>query len=479
VNEAAATPLLSTSPFRRPRAVAWALAHAPELAIVLIGVLLRLTLHFNYDPLKSYDALLHWEVVQYIAQHGELPPVDALFEAFHPPLFYVMGALLLRFAHASPEGVQWISILSGFARLSLTWLGLELYVSKRAARIMGLSLAAVLPVSIQMDGTLNAEALSAMLSVAAMLLVPLTFAASAPRRRWWLAAAIGLLLSLQLLAKISAAVNIGMIGLAVALELAFSAKPWRERLKLAMPWSLVLLLPVLLTGWYFGRNVREHGHLFLNSFQLKNQAYAVVETDKLPLLDRRSLGFVFGWDPVIFAVPYWPVAITPQPRFWSVVTVGTFVDYWNFSYSGLDAGMQAPTMVNGRPLTPEVLTASQRSAVGGTLIAAITAIAFAVCCVIAARRREWGQLSLLGTAGLSIAAALHFAITYPIDHLGVIKAAYMQPGIAALYGVFGLASAWSLERRWRWPLFMVMLVSLWLVVAYTMYCRARIQLLPL
>jgi len=467
-----------TATDRRSRALAFAAAHVPELVILGFGVVLRLTLHFSYPPMGGYDGPYHWEVVDFIAKTGELPRTDQLFEAFHPPLFYVIGAVLVRLFGAGPEGVQWISILSGIARLSLTWLALELYVGKRNARLLGLGLAAVLPVSVQIDGTLNAEALSNMLGLAVIILLPRAFEAE-PKRRWFFCAFIGLILSLQLLAKISAGVTITAVGAIVALRLLLVKSPLRERAQFAAPFLLLPLIPLLLTNWYFGKNVRDHGKPFLSGFEMPMLAHHMAGWNHVALFDRRPVGFLVYWDSNIFEHPYTPSAVTPAARYWPVVTVGTFVDYWNYSFSGLDPKAPTPMSVNTHPMTPEVMTASRRSAVGGTFIAAVTVIAFIVCLRLAWRKRDWGKLSLLAITAGSVAAGIYFSIKYPLDGLGVTKATYVQHGIAPLYGVFGLAGAWAFEERRRRPLFVLMLSALALVTAYTFYCRLRLPLLPL
>lgn len=53
-----------------------------------------------------------------------------MFEAFHPPLSYVVNAVLS--AHGvSRANLAWVSILAGSAKLGLIWWGLEHYLPRR------------------------------------------------------------------------------------------------------------------------------------------------------------------------------------------------------------------------------------------------------------------------------------------------------------------------------------------------------------
>jgi hypothetical protein len=52
----------------------WARARIPELAILAVGVLLRLSMALWYDARVGYDFNAHWPFIQYIATQHALPP---------------------------------------------------------------------------------------------------------------------------------------------------------------------------------------------------------------------------------------------------------------------------------------------------------------------------------------------------------------------------------------------------------------------
>jgi hypothetical protein len=450
----------------------------PELSLFLLGALLRVTMRTSYDVTWAFDASDHWDVVRWMAEHGRIPAVDALRESFHPPLYYAAAAWLFRLG-VSRANIVWVSIVCGVLRLGVLWAGLELYLPKsRVARAAALALAAVLPAAVHVDGMAYAEPMSGLWLTAALLVVPLVYR-RAPDRRWRLAAGLGLILGIALLTKISAVAILLSIGAGASLEFAFSSREPKSRGRDAMPWAATFAVCFAMTGWYFARNVRDYGKPFVASFDTPQEHVVVADTQKTPYLDRRSLGYVVGWDRAMYAFPYRPSTIGVHPRFFPTAVASTFVDFWNYSFSGIDPSTKSPIWAGFRPISAEVLVASQYAIVGGSVISFSTAIAWLVVARMTFRQRDWGPFTLLLAPAVMLALALHFAIEYPIDHYGVVKGAYLQFAAGPLFGVFGLAVAWSLRKPMRWPIFAALFAATWLVAAYTLYCRLRLCILPL
>jgi 4-amino-4-deoxy-L-arabinose transferase-like glycosyltransferase len=461
------------------RAVSWLGRRKLEVGLFLLGGLLRATMVWRYDPGWSYDAFGHWEVVEWILEHGRVPPVEATFHSFHPPLYYASAAWLV--SHGiSQVNVVWLSVACGTLRLGLIWAGLELYLpTSRLARLFALALAAVLASSVHPDGMNYPEAMNGMWITAALLLVPLAFR-RAPRTRWRFTGAIGLLLGLAMLTKVSGMAIIGAIGVAALLELVFSGRDWSTRFKDLLAWAGMLAVCGAICGWYYARNVRDYGRPFVTSFELSTQRFLVEGVDHVPYLDRRSLGFFLGWTPAIHVWPYRPIGIDASPRFFPVAVASSFVDYWNYSFSGLAPNKASPMRVNNaRPMSKKVLAASQYAVTGGTLIFLATVGAWFAATHRLFRRREFGLLGLMLVPLITLLAAVHFAVVYPVDSHGVVKGVYMQFGAPPMYALFGVAVLWAQQKSWRWPLFSALCVALWLVAAYTLYCRLRFQILPL
>ena len=458
-----------------PNYLKWLRTRAPECAVLILGLLLRSTMRWSYKPAWGFDSQGHFEYIDWILTHHSVPAPDSFFHAFHPPLFYTLAATIAGREHTT---AVWIPIIFGTLRLGVIWAGLELYFhEQRWARLSALALAAVIPASVHVDGLVYGESMSGFWIATAMLLTALVFRQPA-RSRWWLSILLGAVLGLAMLTKISGVVIVFAVGIAALLELVFSPHlAWRARVQNFLPWLATLLVCFAVCGWYFVPIARKYGSPFVTSFDTF-QTGAIADSRETHTLDRRSIGFLLGWDRKIYEFPYYPTAAVPSPRFLSMAVASTFVDYYNFSFSGLLPEAKLPLVANDRPLTRTLVNVSRLSVMGGTCIALATALAFAACLHRGLRWLRWDIVALLVGAGLSVLAALWFAIQYPTDGNGVIKGTYLQFGAPPLYAMFGVAVAWAQRRRWCWIVLGVLLGSLWLVASYTLYCRARIWLPP-
>ena len=81
----------------------------PEALLVSLGVVLRLTMIFNFDVTKGYDYGRHWAVVMWYSQHPlEMPPLSLSVAVYHPPLYYWLAGLLYRTGlYSEPHSVKW------------------------------------------------------------------------------------------------------------------------------------------------------------------------------------------------------------------------------------------------------------------------------------------------------------------------------------------------------------------------------------
>jgi 4-amino-4-deoxy-L-arabinose transferase-like glycosyltransferase len=462
--------------FLQPSISQWILGRLPECAIFMLGLFLRLTMSWRYDATWGYDSVGHWEYVQWLLQHGSLPPLTDIRLAFHPPLFYAAAAGLVKLG-ATQQGLIWLSIACGIVRLTLIWLGLELFLQRRWARIAALALASVLPASVQIDGMFSNESMQCMFSVVAMLLWLRAFRATG-RRRWQLVCALGLVFGLGALSKVSMLILLIPIGIGVLLDLFLTSKPveWRDWLKALAPWSAMMAICLAVAGWFYARNVPQYHTPFITSYET-SQTWAAHHAAGLPFMDRRTLGFVFSWDMAIYHRPYYPTGLEPHARFFPVALASTFVDYYNYHFSGLGPDQQAEgnLRANNRPLTRRLVGLSRGAIHGGTVILLGTLAAWVIC-LRRTFRRDWGLFALLLAPLFTTFFALLYAVKYPYDNAGIIKGVFMQFGAAPLYAMFGMSFDWSLARRRRWLVVAVLLLGLGAVAAYTFCCRTGLLL---
>jgi hypothetical protein len=244
---------------------------------------------------------------------------------------------------------------------------------------------------------------------------------------------------------------------------------WRARLSRLGAWALLLSTTLAVSGWYFVRNQRAYGHPFIDGLDGKYSIYRA-QVERVPYWQRRQPRFFVGWSTDIYDSPYWPAAINPEPCFWPVLTASTFVDYYNYAFAPPPGKKHPQQTASLKPIRSRAFELSRKSALGGTVIAATTAIALVAVGVWLWRRRRVGELAFVVLPVMAVLGQLHFAIAFPLDELGPVKGVYVQFAGAPLCALWGVAVAWLGARPWRWPLALVELAALTLVAAYTIYC---------
>lgn len=451
-------------------ALRFAQANAVEILLVAVGVFLRIRLATRFNYGWSYDWESHLENMRYVADHRALPPFAFTVTAYHPPLFYVVGGWVLRHGGRAPH-VQALCVAAGVARMLAIAFGFHRYLpGDRFARRVALFIAAVLPSSLHLDVMLTNEAFSAAFSVLALLCFPPLFA-NPPRRRALPAVAFGVAVTLALLTKISGLVLLGALGAGTAAELYRRAGTARERVLRALPMALAAAVSLGAVAPVYARHHAET-HAWLPSgydSPLVSPGYSPKALDAAtPYLNRRTLGYVFGLGyGDLLQKPFWPTLGEDHPRFWPVVVASTFGDYWNYRFAGAPQSGEPSTPTARFDLRDSSLPWERRAVAAGFVITAITVVGLLACLRGAWRRDRFGELALLTAPVLAVAGLLHFAITFPWDETGLLKAHYLQFAAAPLSAVFGVALSWSWRRWVTRPIAVAGLTATALVAAYT------------
>lgn len=439
----------------------------PELVVVTLGVALRVAMNASYDVRWSYDFDDHAAYIAHLAGDWSWMPLEASRAGYHPPLYYALAALALR-AGASVQALGWISIASGCARLMLVLYGLERWLDDRAARLFALAIAALLPASVHADGMVTNEALNALAGTGATLLAARYFAAG-DGPSWRRALELGAVIGVALWIKTSALVILAAVVLVGVAE-ALARRDPRRGARLARPLAAVVVATVLVSGAWFAHCRAAHGKWLVTGFDVADAHRTVGYLDR-PYLLRRPPGWYVGFAPRIFVMPFAPTGLWPRATFATPLVASAFVDYYNFGYAPYPADLNTPLRANYKPLRRDVLTLSRVAIAGGALVAVATLAGFFGCVVACARRRDWPRLAMLAIPALAVAGQMHFAVKYPIDSEGLIKASYLQFAAAPLCAAFGVAAAWLWRRRRTRALAVVELAALAALAVYDVACR--------
>ena len=414
----------------------------------------------------GFDVGGHLDYINYLQTRHTFPLAGEGWEMFQPPLYYLLGAVLLEglgLTVADPAAMVALRLMGlaiGIAHLAIVWVSLRLlFPGEHAKHLWGLLLAAFLPPLLYLSQYVTNEGLAAALVSASFYLMLRMLKADRPSWKAW--AGLGLCLGAALLTKSSAllAVPVVISGLlwkeVQGLELKGSQTSKVQRPKSVVSsqrsvhglWSpagrvaLVLAVCAALCGWHYARTWLHYG------------------TPLIGVWDPRT-GFAWwqddGYRTSAFYLRFGDVLIHPWFSGFRSFADGIYGTLWGDGlFGGLAGGLDRPPwnydlMAVGYwlalPLTAAVL--------GGGVLALVR--------FLRQPRAEW--LMVLGLAFLAAAAAVHFSLAAP--YCCNVKAFY---GLSALVPFCALA-ALGLEalaaRSTRLRLICCVMFGVWAINSY-------------
>jgi tetratricopeptide (TPR) repeat protein len=225
------------------------------LLLVLAG--LWLLLFWNNGRLlpfhRGFDAKEHLNYITYIQQHRSLPLPNADWEMYQPPLYYLLAAASLsafRLSVGDPMSIyvlRWLGAFFGIVNFVLVFLSLRLLLPARTA-LIGLLVAAFLPMHLYLAHYVTNELLSATLATAALYLCLRLLRSDTLNTSQFVW--VGLALGAVMLAKVTAVL---LLPIAIA---AIAGKLVAERAPIATSLQNVAFLLVawfVVCGWHYTR----------------------------------------------------------------------------------------------------------------------------------------------------------------------------------------------------------------------------------
>ena len=198
------------------------------------------------------DEADHLSVVRFWAEHGHPPPYEPPYmTGQHPPLYYLLGAALLRVFGGELLAVRALSIVTGL--LTVWFAGVA--ARRLAGREVGLlatAIVALVPMRAALSGAASNENLATCLAAATLALL-----ASATRTR-----RPGMLPLLALCAALGVGAKLTALGLILA-ALPLVWRLWRGR---GAVWLLAIASALTLGawGWWLAWNERHFGDWLMN-----------------------------------------------------------------------------------------------------------------------------------------------------------------------------------------------------------------------
>jgi hypothetical protein len=424
------------------------------LACAIAGVVLRVLLCWVNPTQNVFDN--HYEPILWIMQHGSLPPKDALWQAYQPPVFYVVSAAfgsMVQGMGASPavtlKALQLLSCAFDVALLGMVGLILVRLPLSPWARLVAFAIACFLPRDLYQAALHSNDPLAALAVATAAWLMLVARDRGFPFR---LSLLLGAALSVTLFTKYTAFVVLPM-------ALALMLPPWprppaetpaRRRVALA----LVVALPLVVMGAFLAHNQRTHGTLLPWNT-------ALLDPSRTQPRASSPMGFVSFAPWTFVAAPI----LTPRnlDSFWTMLHASAWFDtepkflyfldrrgdWWNAYYAWLRGEAAFP----GDPPLPPLTRALGAALIGlGVVPLALALLGLA----------RWAR-ALLGRAafaagapdlaGLTVLAALFVANLAGIAYLTLrspvyssVKATYVLGALPAFAALAGWG-AMALERH--------------------------------
>jgi tetratricopeptide (TPR) repeat protein len=227
----------------------------------------------------GFDVDEHWKYIDYLLRHRTLPLAHEGWEMFQPPLYYAVAAAVLALLGLSPDDflatavLRLLSLGFALAHCLLVYACLRLALPTRPrAQVLGLLLAAVLPVHLYLAHYVTNEVMAATLATASVYLClrllerpdekgsdplkqgvrPLSFRTllQHPGGSPWGYAAFGVCLGATLLTKATALLLAPVLLAALGGRLLSQGREWRVWLRTV---GVSVLACAAVSGWYYGR----------------------------------------------------------------------------------------------------------------------------------------------------------------------------------------------------------------------------------
>jgi len=214
--------------------------------IFLALILLNLHNAHVYPYKRGIDQSGHVEYIEHFTRSARVPLAFEGWEMFQPPFYYVLASLLYRVS-GSLKSAQYLTAAFGTCNVILAFLMLRLILpGRRELHLIGLTLAAFMPMQIYMNPLITNE-----VPAATMISLSLYLGLRWLRRErvgWFRFALLGVSLSLALLTKYTALLVLITTTVTYLLRWIRDGRGFAGVI-------LMLLIVTLSAGWLYARNL--------------------------------------------------------------------------------------------------------------------------------------------------------------------------------------------------------------------------------
>ena len=240
-------------------------------AVLLLWLALAMNNFYKLPVHVGFDVPGHVTYIRTMAATGRIPLPDEGWKSSEPPLYYALAAILYRLLftrfdlETTIRFLRLISIGCGAAQVVISYFVLRYAFPRRNdLQAIGTVIGGLLPMNLYISQGIGNEAMAGCLAgIVIMLgfsLIPGRSGVSVDRRL----AAMGFVLGLSILTKVTAV----LLFPPLLLHLFYLSRRDRwSRPSTYWRFSLVILVPLAVAGWYFVRNWFEVGSPFVGGWE--------------------------------------------------------------------------------------------------------------------------------------------------------------------------------------------------------------------
>ena len=396
---------------------------AATLALLAIGVAMRLNNAVRYPSLHGFDAYAHVTYVWHLLRSGDLPLPSDGWGRFHPPLYYALCAALWSALRSLEPSVvlKIIGVVFAIASLGsvlVSWaFARRCFPGRRGVAFLAPAVVLFLPVYIYVTPMFGNEVLTIVLcSLACWVLLRLM-----EDQRLRDAILLGTILGLALLTKFTAivlvAASCATIGLATVVH-----RRWRTG---AVHLLVVMASVLVIAGWFYARNARLYG----NPFQMSREYFVTRRIESSQAKGARGLYAYVSFDPRILDEPLY-VSGSVVDSVWT----GAFASTWFDAFGNWFLPYTSATKSVGRVLL-----------VLGFVPTFCVVLGYATA-VWRLVRHGWSDVIAVTVVVMTAMLGMFVVYTYANRIMSAVKASYMLPAVVPFSVCFALGVETAITR---------------------------------
>jgi len=426
------------------------------IAIFCLAVFLRGLLCWENPPSNSFDD--HFEPISLIMKNGHIPPKDACFQCYHPPVFYYTSAKIGETLNALGmeetivrKTLQFLNFLYNVLTLVVVYLILSVMNLSSYSKMVAFTTVCILPRHIYMAAMHSNDNLCVLLVALCCYLVLI---AIDRKLAWQTVALVGIIITLATFVKYTAFVLFPAVLISMILIPIYIPQISLSRITTAVFFSL--FPAIFLLGTYMAANVRDYGKPLPWNDKMFN-------TSVIHPRDPAKISYT-SFAPWQYMIE--PLIIPGQMHsFWTIIYSGTWFDiepkftqvtdknriWWPRYFGWLSGDMAFPSLPSPLSFPTRVLAAGLLLCGIVPLVLVIVGIVWSVrilmFCKDADARIQAVKLNLFPILLVANTAGV-ILLTVKAPVYSSIKASYFFNSLPA-FAVFNAIGIKCMENR-RW-----------------------------